>query len=214
MADCCDTCGHGQVFNAESAGCKALRYRKHGPQKSTRRIIEAVTRLGVDGATILEIGGGIGEIQLELLKRGARNAVNLELSPAYEADAQQLLSELGLSNRVERRLADIAVSPDDVEPADIVILHRVVCCYPDYEKLLAAAADHARRFLVFSHPPRHPAWRFSRVLENLQNRVKGNEFRVFLHSPRAMVDVLGNHGLRLIVTQRGVAWRIVAVGRS
>jgi hypothetical protein len=48
-----------------------------------------------------------------------------------------------------------------VAPADLVILHRVVCCYPDYERLLTAAADHARRALVFSYPPRNPLSRAS-----------------------------------------------------
>ena len=60
-----------------------------------------------------------------------------------------------LQDRIERRIHDIAVAPDAIEPVDIVVLHRVVCCYPDYEKLLGAAADHARRALVFSHPPRN-----------------------------------------------------------
>jgi hypothetical protein len=39
---------------------------------------------------------------------------------------------------------DIAVDPEGMEPADIVVLHRVVCCYSDYERLLASAANIAR----------------------------------------------------------------------
>ena len=110
---------------------------------------------GLEGATVLEIGGGVGEIQIELLKRGAERTVNLELSPAYDGEARRLLAEDGLEGRAERRLHDIAVDPEGVEPADVVVLHRVVCCYPDYERLLGAAADRTRRLLVFSHPPRN-----------------------------------------------------------
>ena len=104
---------------------------------------------------MLEIGGGVGEIQLELLRRGAASATNLELSPGYEPEAAALIEEAGVGDRVQRRLVDIAMDPAAVEPADIVVLHRVVCCYPDVAKLLGAAADHARRQLVFSHPPRN-----------------------------------------------------------
>jgi magnesium-protoporphyrin O-methyltransferase len=68
-----------------------------------------------------------------------------------------------------------------VEPADIVVLHRVVCCYPDHERLLGAAAGHTRRFLVFSYPPRN---RLSRLLvagQNLLFRLLRKEFRTFAH---------------------------------
>ena len=51
---------------------------------------------GVDDATVLEVGGGVGEIQLELLARGAARTVNLELSGAYEAEAARLIDEAGV----------------------------------------------------------------------------------------------------------------------
>ena len=44
-----------------------------------------------------------------------------------------------LEGKVERRLHDLAVDPEGVAPADVVVLHRVVCCYPDYARLLSAA---------------------------------------------------------------------------
>jgi len=118
-------------------------------------MVEFLEQRGIEGATVLEIGGGVGEIQVELLKRGAARATNLELSPAYEEEANRLLRELALEDRAERRLHDIAAEPDGVEAADIVVLHRVVCCYPDYERLLGAAEKRTRRLLVFSYPPRN-----------------------------------------------------------
>jgi Methyltransferase domain len=111
----------------------------------------------IKGATVVEIGGGVGEIGLELLKRGAVHTVNLELSPACEEDARRLLREHGLEERTTWRLHDIAADPDAIDSADIVALHRVVCCYPESRRLLGAAADHARRFVVFSYPPRNPS---------------------------------------------------------
>jgi hypothetical protein len=51
-------------------------------------------------------------------------AVNLELSPAYEDEAKRLLHEAGFEERAERRLLDIAVDPEGVEPADVVVLYR------------------------------------------------------------------------------------------
>jgi cyclopropane fatty-acyl-phospholipid synthase-like methyltransferase len=106
----------------------AKRYRKRGLDKTARRMVGFLEQRGIEGATVLEVGGGVGEIQIELLKRGAAHTVNLELSPAYDAEAERLLGEAGLQERAERRLHDIAVEPHAVEPADVVVLHRVVCC--------------------------------------------------------------------------------------
>ena len=166
---------------------------------------------GIAGATVLEIGGGVGEIHLELLRRGAERAVNLELSPAYDAEAARLAGEAGVQERVERRLHDIAVDPAAIAPADIVVLHRVVCCYPDYERLLGAAAAHARRALVFSHPRRNLISRVIVGAENLGFRLTRREFRVFVHPPAAMLAVLRR--ARAVGELRG-AWVRVGGARA
>src|SRR3954447_21466300 len=139
MAGCCNPRGCDRFFGERFARRVAGRYRAKGLDRTAQQIVDFLAERGIEGATVLEIGGGVGEIQIELLKRGARRAVNLELSPAYEREARALLDEAGLADRVERRLVDIAVAADEVEPADAVVLHRVVCCYPDYERLLVAA---------------------------------------------------------------------------
>jgi hypothetical protein len=162
---------------------------------------------------LLEIGGGVGEIHLELLRRGAERAVSLELSPAFDADAARLAGEAGVQDRVERRLHDIAVDPGAIAPADVVVLHRVVCCYPDYERLLGAAAAHAGRALVFSHPRRNLVSRLVVGAENLGFRLMRREFRVFAHPPEAMLAVLREHGMAARFAGRGLAWEARGVAR-
>jgi 2-polyprenyl-3-methyl-5-hydroxy-6-metoxy-1,4-benzoquinol methylase len=213
VAGCCDPRGCDQFFSAGFARRVAKRYRKRGLDRTARQMVEFLQSRGLDGATVLEVGGGVGEIQLELLKRGAERTVNLELSPGYEQEAERLAREAGLVGRVERRLHDIAVDPADVEPVDVVVLHRVVCCYPDYERLLGAAADHARRLLVFSHPPRNPISRAILAAENLGFRLARKDFRVFAHPPRAMFAVLERHGMRPVFTHRGIPWQVAGLER-
>src|SRR5690242_6006037 len=135
VASCCNASGCDRMFDDRFARRMANRYRRKGLDKTARRMVDLIAANGLDGATVLEVGGGVGEIQIELLKRGASRATNLELSEAYESQAQQLLTDAELTDRVERRIVDIAASPQEVEPADVVVLHRVVCCYPDYAKL-------------------------------------------------------------------------------
>jgi magnesium-protoporphyrin O-methyltransferase len=169
---------------------------------------------GLDGATVLEIGGGVGALQIELLKRGAERAVNLELSSAYDDEAQRLLREAGLERRSERRLADIAAEPEAVDAADVVVLNRVVCCYPDYERLLGAAAEHARQLVVFSYPPRNLISRLGVAGQNLFFRALGREFRAFAHPPAAMLAVLERRGFRRTFAHRALVWQAAGFERS
>jgi 2-polyprenyl-3-methyl-5-hydroxy-6-metoxy-1,4-benzoquinol methylase len=206
--------GYGKFFNKRFARRVARRYRKRGLDRPSRRIADFLRSRGLEGATVLEIGGGVGEIQVELLKAGAARSLNLELSPEYEPEARRLADENGVGDRVERRLHDIAAEPEAVEPADVVVLHRAVCCYPDYERLLGAAADHAQRMLVFSYPPRNLVSRAFVTLANAVLAVRGSDFRSFTHPPAAMLSVLDRGGLRRTYEHHGLVWQIAGLERA
>ena len=169
---------------------------------------------GLDGASVLEIGGGVGAIQLELLGQGASRTTNLELVDAYDTDATDLAEKAGMRDRMTRRQVDIAATPGEVETHDIVVLHRVVCCYPDYERLLTAAADHTKRLLVFSHPPRNWATRTLTRLENVGFRLRGKSFRTFAHPPAPMVAVAEGRGMHTEYSYRGPVWQVVGLARA
>jgi magnesium-protoporphyrin O-methyltransferase len=168
---------------------------------------------GLTGATVLEIGGGVGELQLELLRRGAAHATNLEMASTYETQAGRLLADAGLTDRAERRRLDIVEAPEQVEPADVVVLHRVVCCYDDYERLLSAAGSHTRRALVFSHPPRNAATRAYMTVQNAVLRLMGKDYRGFTHPPEEMFRVLRDQGLHPAYLHRGPIWHLAGLTR-
>src|SRR5436189_5668650 len=84
MSNCCSPKGYRWVFSERSARAEAKRYRRKGLDATSRRIVDYLKAQGVAGRTVLEVGGGIGAIQLELLKAGAARAVSVELTPTYE----------------------------------------------------------------------------------------------------------------------------------
>lgn len=202
------------MFGTGFARRLARRYRRRGLGGTEQRIVDFCAERGVEGATVLEIGGGVGEIQLELLRRGAAEATNLELVDAYDGEARRLAVEAGLAGRTHRRLVDIATAPEEVAPADIVVLHRVVCCYPDCERLLGAAAGHARRLLVFSYPRRNRAVRAVLAGQNAWFRLTGKSFRTFAHPPEAMLEVLQARGLSPTYRHGGRAWQVAGLERA
>jgi 2-polyprenyl-3-methyl-5-hydroxy-6-metoxy-1,4-benzoquinol methylase len=214
MTGCCNARGCDTVFGTWFVDRVARRYRKRGLDETARRMVAFLNARGVEGATVLEIGGGVGEIGLELLERGAARVVNLELSPAYEEEARRLACEHGLEERMSWRVHDIAADPEPIEPADIVVLHRVVCCYPDYRRLLGAAAGHARRFVVFSYPPRNLLSRLFVAGANLLTRAFREEFRAFVHPPLAMLAVVEERGFRRLLTHQALVWQIAGFERE
>jgi len=151
VSTCCAP-RYRKVFSKRLARRDARRYRRKGLDQTAQEIVDRLTENGVSDATVLEVGGGVGAIDIELLKAGAREATVVELSEEYDAEAAQLATENGLQNRVSRRHGDFVELERDVDPADVVVMHRVVCCYPDPESLVGAAAVHARRLLALSFP--------------------------------------------------------------
>ena len=214
MSDCCSPQGYRQIFSERSARADAKRYRRRGLDPTSRRIVEFLKRHEPKGRTLLEVGGGIGAIEIELLKEGLSRAVSVELTPTYEKVAAALLREAGFEDRVERSVMDFAEAGADVEAADLVVMNRVICCYPDMPKLAGAAADHARGMLVMSFPNDRWWTRLALTLANVVLRITRRQFRVFLHPPHLIVRTAEQHGLRPRLNQRGRFWQVVALERA
>lgn len=203
--DCCEI--YRDEFDHESAVSQAQRYRTRGLDRPARAILSVLDDRGVDGARVLEFGGGIGGLSLELVKAGAASALNIELSTAYEKAATALALEAGLEGRVGLRAGDAIDLADDLEPAEIVVMNKVVCCYPDGDRLMDTAADRSSRFLGVSFPTVHP---LSRLVIGLENRLRvgrGSSFRAFVH-PQSTIDRPLRSGFREIYRRTGPVWSV------
>ena len=213
MSDCCTPKGYRQIFSEKNAAGEAKRYRRKGLDGTSRRIFNFIRERGVEGKTLLEVGGGIGSIEIELLKAGMSRAINVELTPTYEAAAGELLVEAGLTDLVERRVMDFAEGVREIETADVVVMNRVICCYPHMPKLAGAAADRAKGMLVMSFPNRRWWTRLGLTLANFGFRVVGMQFRVFLHSPELIQAAVQLHGFRIKFNEQGLLWQVSAFER-
>ena len=210
MAGCCEPRAYERLFGARQAKLDAFRYRKRGLRGTSRDLVELAG--DVSGATVLDVGGGVGAIELELLAAGAERATNVELSGEYEDAAAELLAERGLSDRVDRRVGDFVAEP--VEPHDVVVMHRVVCCYPDVDALVGAGAACARRRLLLTYPQERPWSRAGIRVINLFMRLNGSDFRAFVHPVKQMSAAARERGLELATRRRrGIFWENAAYER-
>ena len=214
MSCCRPPRGYTRLFSKRTARRDAKRYRRTGLDETGEEMVDFLRERGVEGASVLEIGGGVGAVQLELLKAGAARTTNLELSPEYEEAAGELARELGVEGRVERRLGDVVQEPDLAGGADAVVMHRVVCCYPDYDALVGAASDRAQRYLVMSFPRPRRAVRVLFGALNAGARLLRWEYRMWLHPPEALIAVAERRGLSLAEESRGRLWQVAALERT
>jgi magnesium-protoporphyrin O-methyltransferase len=194
---CCQPTAADQQFDARIAQKDLQRFRRRGPDKSTRHIIGALGRAALPaGPSVLDVGGGVGAIHHVLLDQGFANAQHVDASSAYLAAAAAESARRGHAARVQFVHGEFAVVADRIPAADVVTLDRVVCCDPDYARLLTAAAAHARRALAFSYPRPRLLARWIIALANGLRRLMRQPFRVYLHSPTGMGAVLERQGLR------------------
>lgn len=201
------------MFGRRDARKSLRRYRRKGLDTIERRMVSSVPADALDGARILEIGGGIGAIQAEFLAAGAGCGEIVELVSAYEPYARKLAHEKGLERRSTFRVADILDEPEAVAQADIVVMNRVVCCSPDGVRLTGVAARHAERMLLLSFPRDRLLVRAVARMINGLLRLVGRSFRVFLHPQAALYAAAQADGLVLAETGHRIAWEFAAFRR-
>ena len=211
---CCARHGQEELFGERFARRAAKRYRRKGPDPMARALARRASARGLEDATVLEIGGGIGQVLLQLLAGGARAGEVVELVPAYEHEAASLAAEAGVGERASYRTADLVADPESRREADVVVLNKVVCCTPDGIELAGIAAGLARRTLVLSFP-RGVWWaRAAFGGANLVFRIRCRRFRTFVHSPEELRAAIEQHGLELASTRDGPLFRIAAFERA
>ncbi len=122
MADCCNVTAYRDLFDEKEARRNLRRYERKGLDELTRSMVDYLVSRGMEGRSVLEAGGGIGAIQIELLQAGAASAANVELSGEYEPVAGALLERTDLADRVHRLVGDFTDLASDLD-ADTVVLN-------------------------------------------------------------------------------------------
>jgi magnesium-protoporphyrin O-methyltransferase len=214
VSGCCATRAIADQFGRQTAQEELRRYRSDGPLPTTRALVDALASQGMAGADVLDVGAGVGAIHQALLERGASRAVHVDISPDYVDAARDESARRGQTDRVRFVTGDFVELASKTEAADVVTLDRVICCYPDMERLVTRSAEKARR-LYGAVYPRDRWWtRISIVAMNGMKRLRGSAFRTYLHSPAAIDALLRRLGLERRSTQRTWFWEVVVYRRA
>ena len=195
-------------FGPRVAARQLARYRRKGPNATTRMLRELLVESGPTRGRLLDIGAGIGVLTFELLHAGFEHATAVDASSAYVVAGREEAARLRVAANVDWVEGDFVDLAPRLPLADVVTLDRVVCCYPAYEPLLTAALERAGRAVGLSYPRDRWYVRGVMALENALRRLRGGAFRTFVHSPAGMIALLRTRGFRLVGRRTTVAWSV------
>ena len=208
MSSCCSrSCAAIEGnFDARVAERDLADYRKKGAGATAILLLDGIAASGGAGATLLDVGGGIGALSFELLERGATRAVIVDASAAYIAAGRGEAERRQRGAQIEWLHGDYVALAASLPPADTVTLDRAVCCDRRFEAVLNAAAGQARRCLALSYPRDRWYVRLGQAGENALRALRGSEFRVFLHPPERMQQLIESHGFALAARRTTAVW--------
>jgi 2-polyprenyl-3-methyl-5-hydroxy-6-metoxy-1,4-benzoquinol methylase len=205
----------GSFYDEKRAASELRRYREKGPIPSTCALIEVLVAEGVESARLLDIGGGIGAIQHELLDAGATHATNVDASASYLKAADEEAQRRGHDERVTYLHGDFVELAESIAPADIVTLDRVINVYPDWERLAELAAGHTQRLLGLVYPRDTRMVRLVVFAMNLMLRLKRKPLRASIRSSDAVERIARENGLVSHMTRDvGPAWHVAVFRRT
>jgi Methyltransferase domain len=211
---CCTPEGYRTVFTTKTAERDARRYRRRGLPGTARWLAGRLAADGIRDRSVLEVGGGVGGLAIELLKSGASGATNVEITDTYEGPASELIADLGMEGRIDRVVADFAARPEAASAADVVVLHRVICCHPDGPGLTEAACAHARQSIAITIP-RGSWWvRLGFAAMNRWLRLRRIPFTAYVHPPAQIAGLAHSRGFRTTHAERGLLWESLILRRS
>jgi len=181
---CCSHCQEsGDLFDQKKARDELRTYRKNGaPKAPTSLLVDGLRTLDLEGAALLDVGGGIGMIPCELLKSGISRSLLVEASTPYLEVAEKETRRRGYAGRAEFEYGDFVDLAPDLPEADVVTLDRVFCCYPHMKRLVEASTAKATRWYGVSYPKER--W-YNKIIGGLAAGycwARDMDFRMYIHT--------------------------------
>ena len=204
-APCCHSQSASRVFSF-FAHSSRKRFEKKGFEPSQEHLLTGLEEVGYDGATLLDIGCGVGHLHQSLLENGAQSAAGIDLAPKMLSEAQSWADDRGLGDRVNYMEGDFMELDEEVAAADVCLLDKVVCCYPDAQGLVQKSLDKTKRAYALTYPRNR--W-FVRVGARVWNAVLWlirSDFRTFVHDPDRIESWIIGEGLEKRFENQTAAW--------
>lgn len=206
MSCCCPHSKSGGRIFSFFARSYRKRFSKKGFEPSQQQLIEGLRQAGFNNASLLEVGSGVGYMHQILLEQGANNAVGIDLAPDMLKEAQTWADEKSLTERVQYIQGDFIELLDHVDPAEVTILDKVVCCYPHAELLVNSSTAKTKRVYALTYPRNRWFTKVAIEIMALFLKLSGSDFRAFVHNPNDIENWVIQAGFKKTYQEQTFIW--------
>lgn len=120
--------------------------------------------------------------------------VNVDASPAYLNLARLEAGRQGYSDQASYYQGDFVELASNIEPADMVTLDSVICCYHDMNALVRLSVERAREYYGLIYPI--DRWWLKALLPLFNGTfwLRRNPYRIFLHATKSVDKLVRSYG--------------------
>ncbi len=206
MTCCCPHSRSASKCFSLFARCYRWRFQWRGFEPAQKQLLEGLSQAGFEGKTLLEVGSGVGHLHQTLLERGAKSAVGIDLAQAMIEQARDWAAKRGLSDRTHYISGDFMEESEAIQPAQVTILDKVVCCYPDADGLVHRSLDKTTEVFALTFPRNTWYTRMGVTISALLMRLLGSAFRPYVHDPRQIEQWITQAGFTRCYENNTFVW--------
>ena len=206
MTCCCPHSRSGGRFFSLFARHYRRRFAKKGFEPSQQQLLQGLKQAGFEGATVLEIGSGVGHLHMSLLEQGAKSATGIDLAPGMIEQARDWAQQRGLAGRTRYLQGDFMEMLSQIEPCEVTVLDKVVCCYPDADGLVHRSLEKTGRVYALSYPRDRWYTRLGERLGIMLMFLLGSSFRPYVHDPKDIERWIRSEGFEKQFQRNTFLW--------
>lgn len=206
MSCCCPHSRSANSFFSFFAGRYRKRFEKKGFEPSQKQLMEGLDHVGYQKSSILEIGSGVGHLHQTLLEQGATSAVGVDLASRMIEEARHWAEDRSLAGKTEYVEGDFMEISDSLSDADVTVMDKVVCCYPDVDGLIHASLNKTERVYALTYP--RDRWYVRAVMEvtALGMKILRSNFRSYVHDPDLIEKWITEAGFSKQYQNNNLVW--------
>ncbi|HHZ88085.1 MAG TPA: methyltransferase domain-containing protein [Chromatiales bacterium] len=210
---CCIPCQDTNRFFSRFARLYRWKHRLFGLEKTQKDLIALLCAEGVAEKSLLEVGCGAGYLHRDLLHKGATRVIGVDISEGLLTEARSLSDAGGLGDRVTYYFGDFVEVAESLSGSDIAVLDKVVCCYPDPERLLDAVTSCTVEIIALTYPRNRWLTRVGIGVLAWINRMSGSDFRPYVHNPVDINHWITQHGFERRNCLQTTVWMTELYGK-
>ena len=201
-------CGADLFFDKKTAEKEHRQYQKNGPARVTAKIIQQLENQGVEGKSLIDVGGGIGALQWWFLSEGGAKTSDIDASSGYLNHTKNYAKEKGWESKTDFILGDCTDNYQKLSDPDFITLDKVVCCYPNYREILESTCKKSRSHISLTYPMDGIISQIVRSFVGITFLLKKNPFRPYIHSVANIRGIFAEQGYKRIAHDMAFPWHV------